>query len=494
MVEKPDLQNRHLCQMCIGDEYLADEVGRKGKEVECSYCGETELSFSIPQLAELVEAAFDQHYRRTSNEPDEWQLMLLKDKESSYEWDREGEPVVYAIMNAADIPEDAASDIQEILEDQYSDFDKDSWGEETEFDGDSYYEEKATSDAAWRESWEAFERSLKTEARFFSKSAADHLASIFDGIEDMTTANKKPLVRTIGIGSDLLRIFRARVFQSDESLVRALCRPDLELGSPPARLAKSGRMNAAGISVFYGSTHAAGALAEVRPPVGSQVAVAEFEILKPLRVLDLTALSGVSVAGSVFDPSFADRKERAAFLRSLSYRITKPVMPDDETFDYLATQAVADFLATEAKIPLDGILYPSVQAEGEILNIVLFHKVARVEELELPKGSKVRADTTQATDEGYDIDYTVIEEVPAKAVGEEKKPERLTMDDLLDDTIEFIPNRDYRTPCLKIITKTMEVHIVKHVNVNTDAHSVTRHRWEITPTKNNEQPAFKSPF
>ena len=32
------------------------------------------------------------------------------------------------------------------------------------------------------------------------------------------------------------------------------------------------------------------------------------------------------------------------FLRSLSGRITRPVMPDDEPFEYLATQAIADFL------------------------------------------------------------------------------------------------------------------------------------------------------
>ena len=41
--------------------------------------------------------------------------------------------------------------------------------------------------------------------------------------------------------------------------------------------------------------------------------------------------------------------------------MTLPVMPNDEPFGYLATQAIADFLATEANPPLDGILYPSVQ-------------------------------------------------------------------------------------------------------------------------------------
>lgn len=51
-----------------------------------------------------VETAFAQHYVRTSDHPDGYQWMLLSDPESNYNWGREGELAVYAIMNAADIP------------------------------------------------------------------------------------------------------------------------------------------------------------------------------------------------------------------------------------------------------------------------------------------------------------------------------------------------------------------------------------------------------
>lgn len=56
-------------------------------------------------------------------------------------------------------------------------------------------------------------------------------------------------------------------------------------------------------------------------------------------------------------------------------------MPDDELFEYLATQAVAGFLATEASVPIDGIIFPSVQAAGDALNVVRFHKAAHIEAL-----------------------------------------------------------------------------------------------------------------
>jgi hypothetical protein len=72
-------------------------------------------------------------------------------------------------------------------------------------------------------------------------------------------------------------------------------RPDRHLGSPPSGAAAAGRMNARGISVFYGANDPRVALAEVRPPVGSRVAVARFEIIRPLRLLDLTALSDATV-------------------------------------------------------------------------------------------------------------------------------------------------------------------------------------------------------
>ena len=45
--------------------------------------------------------------------------------------------------------------------------------------------------------------------------------------------------------------------------------------------------------------------------------------------------------------------------------MTITVIPDDEVFDYLSTQAIADYLASQTGINYDGIIYPSVQVAGE---------------------------------------------------------------------------------------------------------------------------------
>jgi RES domain len=78
----------------------------------------------------------------------------------------------------------------------------------------------------------------------------------------------------------------------------------------------------------------------------------------------------------------------------------------------LATQAIADFIATEASVPVDGIIFPSVQADGDALNVAFFHKAARVEAMNVPEGTEISASTGRWTEEGWVEDYEVLEKVP----------------------------------------------------------------------------------
>ena len=452
----------------------------EGRRRRCSYCDRRAKSYKLGELAERIHAVFEEHYRRTSDQPHSWQLSLLSDRESDYDWERDGEPVVYAIANSADLAEEAAEDIQSILEFKHDDFDSAAMGEETEYSEETYYEEIGVSDGPWQEEWQNFEQSLKTEARFFSQSATAHLESIFNGIETMSASDGRPLVVDVGPETAFQAMYRARTFQSDSDLEPALCRPDLQLGSPPARLAAAGRMNARGISVFYGANEPNVAIAEVRPPVGSQVAVARFDIIRPIRLLDLTALRELSEGGSVFDPNLGSRMGRAMFLRSLSERITQPVMPDDEDFDYLATQAIADFLATDSNPQIDGIIFPSVQSTGFALNYVLFQKAARVELIDIPKGTEIEASTGQTYEDGWETEYSVFESVPPQSpqsIGEN------------DPMMGFGPmfsapwpqfDPDPRPATLRIDLGSIKIHRVQGVEFSAIEFDVRRVRFKKT--------------
>ena len=235
-------------------------------------------------------------------------------------------------------------------------------------------------------------------------------------------------------------------------------------------------MNACGISVFYGATDPSVAIAEVRPPVGSNAAVAKFNIIRPLRLLDLTALEDVHDGGSIFDPFLKGRLERAAFLQSLGKRITKPVMPDDEAFDYLATQAIADFLATENEPRLDGIIFQSAQSKKG-RNVVLFHKAARVAELELPDGTEFEVRSGYNTEDGWEIDYAVSECVPPSPAAPPK---------VEDNVLRPFPqvgtpyqwDGDFRIKTLRIDPASVEVHQIDWVDVKSTPYKVTRDRSE----------------
>jgi hypothetical protein len=478
-----DLKAKQICYKCTEDEYLSREIKRLGKKAQCDYCLETRRCYTLDQLSEGIEIAFDAHYQRTASEPDGFQSMMQRDPESEYEWEREGEKTIYAIMNAARISEEAAGDLQTILDDRHFDFDSAAMGDETEFSDEAYYEEKGDYHSGWANEWAEFERSLQTEARFFNQLAISHLASLFEGIEGLTTRNKRPVIVDGGPGTQWAALFRARVFQSDEELETALARPDRHLGPPPPRLAVAGRMNARGISVFYGANSQPVALAEVRPPVGSKVAIARFDIISPLRLLDLTAFDGLVTRGSAFDPAYLHALEKAAFLRTFGTRLSRPVMPNDEAFAYLATQAVADFLATERRMKLDGLIFPSAQAGASGRNVVLFHKAARIKPLEYPPGTNIEVRLGSFTEDGWEDDYSVIEETPPPAPAATTDRTAVpSFKELLrapEDSEEPEWN-GLLDPTLQIAAGEIEVHIIQAVSVKSEKHPVSRHQWERT--------------
>jgi len=459
-------QRKRICHECVGEPYLAELIAVSGSPACCSYCDETGPTWSVSELADQIEAAFERHYTRTSEQPEHSYMF-------EHGWEREGEPVVDAIEEAAGIARQVAEDVQDTLNERHWDRDSASMGEETEFSAESHYEETFSGDHGWHREWRDFENSIRSEARFFSKAAAAHLAKVFGGIDKLQTGTS-PLVIQVGPGHRVKHLFRARVFQTMDGVKTGISRPDIELGPPPAKLASAGRMNAAGISVFYGATRPKVAIAEVRPPVGSHVVLARFHLTRSLKLLDLTALSNVVEDGSIFDPQYRERLSRAAFLRSLGHQMTRPVVPDDQTLDYLPTQAVADFLATENEPTFDGILFQSAQVTGG-RNVVLFRKASRVEDLPVPPGTEFSVRTHWDTEEGPELDYSVTEVVPS--------PPRAAPAEMwhLDPEWGEVPAEGAWMPrplSLRVDPESVEVHEIGAVSYRTTRNPVSRTRRE----------------
>lgn len=472
-------EDSRLCWRCVEEAYVRERIRTDGKIAKCSFCGKRKKTFSLGAIADMVEVAFNDHFERTSTEPSDWEYRMIK--EGDYWWDREGEQVHYVIAEIAGIDEDVAEAVIEILSDRHSDRELAEMGEESEFDRDSHYVPKRCSGYnQLHEDWAGFEHRLQTESRFLNRSFQETLDRIFSGIEDFRTREGNSVIETIGPGTITTTLFRARVFQTFETLTIGLSHPEREVGPPPIGRAAAGRMNASGISVFYGALVPTTAVAEVRPPVGSDVVVATFEILRPLRVLNLSALRQIIIRSSYFDPDCRPLQERAAFLELLSIKMTRPVMPEREHADYLVTQVIADYLASEHQ--LDGILYPSVQVAAELpvanrTNIVLFHRASRVENIDLPAGTEISISNFRLDDDGDDSEFVVFEDVPESVA----PPEQDAFDPLglnVDPEIYGMPERfaDHRQSALRVIPEAVSVHHVNAVHFSTTEIPVRRAR------------------
>ena len=430
-----------ICSRCIGEQYLRDEVSQRGEAGQCSYCNKSSACYPMKEMAIRVQSALEQFYRNADSCMDRL-IRFLGRLEGPGENDQRLCPTIRAL---AQVPPAAAEDIGALLAEKDGQFAMDSF----------WVKKDLANPDAWGQKWSNFENFLKTESRFFGRYGRNSLEEVFGEIDTLSTLDGRSLVLGAGPGHDVASLYRARVFQSDERLERALCNPAVELGPPPSREARGGRLNADGISVFYGATDTRVAIAEVRPPVGSLIAVGRFDIVRDLRLLDLRALTCANTSGSVFDTKLARNTERAMFLRTVTARITRPIMPDDEVLDYLPTQAMADFLASDAETELDGILYPSVQVPGGGLNAVVFHKCARVEGVEIPDGARMVGEASTWTHGRGQYRIEVQQEEPAHP------------DAVVDEKPSAAAEFDQRQPALRLDPKSIRIHSVRGVDFAT---------------------------
>jgi hypothetical protein len=468
--EEPEIGERRLCSDCIGESYLKDDVKRAGDIAACHYCGDEGATIIIEDLAGRVSTALEHHYSLTSSEPEGIEYLLQKEGR----WSRHGEPIGEVIAEMAMIEPEPAEDVRKLLEEENYDRSAAEVGEENPFDEEAHYEPAISEYNEYQADWQALEANLEASSRFFSGAARATLTSIFEGLDGLRTEDGKSVVVAAGPGTDISALCRARVFSGDAALTDALARPEIELGPPPSRKAVAGRMNPHGIAVFYGAVTPRIACAEVRPAVGSMIAVASFEIIRAIRLLDVTGLQNVLVSGSVFDTSYRQRLEHGSFLRILSSRIGVAVLPTDEPFHYLATQAIAEFLSEFDEVNIDGLLFRSAQAGTPTGNVVLFHRASRVEPIKRPAGTEIRVNDGYPDEDGYVRQYTVWEEEPPASATDTKDN-----DDFLGG-VDFSrilarqinADRDLRKPTLRIDLDSIVIHDVEAVEIRTNEYPV----------------------
>lgn len=360
-----------VCSECVTESYLQDCLDFDGAD-ECSYCQKERGVVPLERLVDLCrEAALSS-------------FEFVEQPRSVYHHNHEpiGEHWTDVLRRVLGCSAELINDIGEVL-----------WGGSS--DDDPYFKEGASASIDMTYEWREMERSLRDDARFVNPVVTRVLEQVFGKVDQLRLRDSGSAIFTIGPGQPLHTFKRARVFSSDTSVEEALLHPERSLGPPPSGVGSAGRMNAKGVSVFYGATNDRTAIAEVRPPVGSYVVTAAFKVTRPLQLLNLGALNETCPDSrlSYFDPQRVEQAKRSAFLASLQNQLLKPVMPEMADHGYLITQAIADYLSMHPTLNLDGIYFPSIQLgkrDSDVPghNVILFNKASGVHHTE----SKYRAD------------------------------------------------------------------------------------------------------
>ncbi|WP_323092502.1 RES family NAD+ phosphorylase [Klebsiella variicola] len=357
-------EDKYVCHKCVNDKYVMHHIRQTGNnEQVCSYCKRKRKNIRLEYIVGMINDVFEYYYDTF---------------EDIYDTGR-GDSAQDVICEELGVEWDVAEDIYQLLCDEYNPYNDYDY---VRYNDGFVYRHVNYSSGELAHTWSKATDSLLKETRYFNREVNDFLDSLFCDVDKLKNKNSNSPIKTL---TDEVHLFRARVFEDQEEVKQALEQPEKNFGAPPPTLARSGRMNAQGISVFYGATSVNLAIAEVRPPVGSIVVTASFVPLRELKVLDISALDSLSFgSGSKFDPQTRITSERAIFFSTLSRKLTLPTFGKRQDSDYLITQVVADYLSDRNKFKLDGVSFKSTQvdANGEDAetgyNVVLFNKSSAV--------------------------------------------------------------------------------------------------------------------
>ena len=380
-------QAKYVCHRCVTDTYLANQLLAGGQLRICSYCGERRQTFPLEEIAARIHEVVQQYFQLTPNfpdSPDEWYAVRFE-----YHWERRGCSPNDLIAEIAGLEREIADDIVQHLSEIHSHRMARHVGEDP-YGFEARYEESAPDAGPFRIIWDNVPTSIQHQVRFFNTDAEDVLNRVFTELDTLQTTAGESVLEVIGYDGDSTVIWRARRAGSPCQLKQILADPSSQMGPPPPATTPAGRMNSAGIPVFYGALDQDTAIAEIRPPVGGYVVTGKFELLKPVRLLNLSLLQDIIIEKRYFEPNYAERASRVAFIKQLAHELTKPVMPEDEPTEYTATQVIAEYLAHKAQTKLDGIFFRSAQTDPPGQNIVLFNHASSVEKFPVPGSDHVK--------------------------------------------------------------------------------------------------------
>lgn len=344
--------SEHICSSHISESFIIKTITKTGNRGKCTYCGRTKKVVPLSDILSIIIDGID---------------YLYEDPGNSRYYNREG-------LHGYD---GDTFDGYDIWRENYLGL---------EFDDEQVYEDIArylendqiycskneyTSYLELLESqWNEFKQIVKHKARFvfyfqgvFNDSFTGDPLEILDQVQHSIL--KYNLFTEIPINT---KLYRTRQHEDRNAIKEAS-----HITSPPGQNAKyNGRMNPAGISMFYCSKDKLLTVAEVvdfESVSKKYYSTAYFKNTETLRLVDLT---DIPKTGSIFDSSSNDDIEPLSFLSKFASDISMPIDENDSIIEYIPTQIVTEYIRFNPKLNVEGIIYRSSKLEGKN-NIVLFY-------------------------------------------------------------------------------------------------------------------------
>jgi RES domain len=272
----------NLCAKCIGEQQFSDWIIENGTVGLCDFNsahGGGNKVVPIEEFAEVVDEYFRKNYQLGEEE------RYVEGESDSVGYEQRGEPYTDILANDLRCDENVIDGIGCNLPD-CSDRDI-AKGAEPFYDDLAHYEpiesvrkrEQAEEEERWyeerfRHQWNEFRVQVQYHRRFFR--VKELLDDLFGSINEYEKGTIKPLYN-LTVGTIL---YRARQIDNGFTSETLRADPIKELGAPPRDRALAGRMNVEFIPAFYAAFSEYTAIAEIRPSIGDEVAVAKFIVEK----------------------------------------------------------------------------------------------------------------------------------------------------------------------------------------------------------------------
>lgn len=357
----------YICSDCITESDLADRINTDGTRQVCDECHTRKRrTYSLKRLAAIIDEVFQYHYRPGEEVP--YFANPEDDRPGVRQKGEDFSSVIQDLLGTyLNCHEELLAEIAELDDsDPYS-------GEPPIYDDFTNYERVKYWAMDGDPEWDDVLNDIKYSSRFFSQKAKDFFSFVFEDYERLSARvgpATKPVVARKKKG---LRLYRARVAKDNAELNEFAKNPFSTIGPPPQRFeGRGGRMNASGITVLYCAMDVQTCLAEMRPAIGSNMAVIEMGTTRTLRLLDFERLEyaiNSQILGE-FHPEYFRARRRLAIQQRLHHLVSRPVTPDKES-DYLITQTMSEYLYRVHPRPFDGIIFRSAQRKSG-KNVVLF--------------------------------------------------------------------------------------------------------------------------